>query len=81
MEGSEAHHWASDGLDASVVLLQDVVELFDLPGRGNAPSSDELQDHVLCQIEADAANFSHGGPLLELVFRHHEYGTSRCRQG
>src|SRR5690606_28269759 len=37
-------------------------------------------EHVLCQIDADDANFSHGCPLLQLVLRHHEFGTSRCRQ-
>ncbi len=29
MEGFEAHHWAGDPLDESVVLFQDVVEVFD----------------------------------------------------
>ena len=38
-------------------------------------------EHVLCQIDADDGNLSHGCPLLQLVLRHHEYGTSRCRQG
>ena len=38
-------------------------------------------EHVLCQIDPDNANFFHGCPLLQLVLRHHEYGTSRCRQG
>ncbi len=38
-------------------------------------------EYVLCQIDADDANFSHGCPLLQLVLRHHEFGTSRCRQG
>src|SRR5690606_19919 len=38
-------------------------------------------EHVLCQVHADDANLSHGCPLLQLVLRHHELGTSRCRQG
>ncbi len=42
MEGFEAHHCAGDPLDESVVLFQDVVEVFDLPDRDDAPSSGEL---------------------------------------
>src|SRR6056297_2844358 len=38
-------------------------------------------EHVLCEIDADNANLSHGSPLLQIVLRHHEFGTSPCRPG
>jgi len=38
-------------------------------------------EHVLCQVVADDGNLSHGYPLLQFLFSHHEYGTSRCRRG
>lgn len=38
-------------------------------------------EHVLCEIDADDANLIHVCHLLQLVLRHHEFGTSRCRQG
>jgi hypothetical protein len=38
-------------------------------------------EHVLCQIDADDANVSHGCPLLQLEPRHRKLGTLRCCQG
>lgn len=38
-------------------------------------------EHVLCEIDADNGSLAHGCPLLQLVLRHQEFGTSRCRQG
>jgi hypothetical protein len=37
-------------------------------------------EHVLCEVDADDANFFHGCPLFQLVLRHHKLGTLRCRQ-
>ena len=38
-------------------------------------------EHVLCQIDADDANFFHGCPLFHLCFQHRKCGTLRCRLG
>jgi hypothetical protein len=38
-------------------------------------------EHALFPTDAEDGNLSHGCPLIQLVLRHHEYGTSRCRQG
>ena len=46
MEGLEAKHRARDPLNETVVLFDDVVQVFDLQDLDGAPSSLELQDHV-----------------------------------
>ena len=38
-------------------------------------------EHVLCEIDADDGNLSHGCPLLQLVIQHRKLGTLRCRLG
>ncbi len=40
-----------------------------------------VQLHIVLQIDADDGYLFHGCPLLQLVFRQHEFGTSRCRLG
>ena len=44
-------------------------------------SSAVCLEHVLCQIDPDDANFSHGCLLLQLVIQHRKLGTLRCRLG
>ena len=46
MEGLETHHWVGGPLDETVVLLEEVVEAFDLPDRDHLPVSGELQDDI-----------------------------------
>ena len=54
MEGIEAYHRSCDTLDEAVVLLDDVMEVFDLQDLDQAARSDEFQDDVqtsqTCQI-------------------------------
>ena len=46
MEGLEAKHRARDPLNETVVLFDDVVQIFDLQDLDGAPKSLELKDHV-----------------------------------
>ena len=46
VEGLEAKHLARDPLNETVVLFDDVVQVFDLQDLDGAPRSLELQDHV-----------------------------------
>ena len=46
MEGLEAHHRTSDLFDEAVIVIQNIVGIFDLQDPYDAPSTNELQDHV-----------------------------------
>ena len=46
MEGLEAKHWARDPLYETVVLFNDVVEVFDLEDFDRGSRTRELQDDV-----------------------------------
>jgi len=46
MEGLEAHHWPRDPLDEAMVLLNDVVQILDLPDLDHSTNAGEFQDHV-----------------------------------
>ena len=48
MESLEAHHWASNPLDKTVILFQNIVEILDLPDRDKTSGPGEFQDHVQC---------------------------------
>ncbi len=46
MERLEAEHWSCDPLDKTVVLLNDVVEVFGLKDTDHLTNSWELEDDV-----------------------------------
>jgi len=46
MERFEAHHRAGDPLDEAMILLENVVQVFDLPDLDCATVAGEFQDHV-----------------------------------
>lgn len=46
MEGLEAYHRAGDPLDETMVLLKNVVQVFDLPDLDDAAAAGEFQDRV-----------------------------------
>ena len=46
MERFEAEHPPCDALDEAVILLKDIVQIFDLQDLDSLPGSDELEDHI-----------------------------------
>lgn len=46
MEGLEPEHGTGDPLDETMILLKDVVEIFDLHDLDHAAGAGELQDHI-----------------------------------
>ena len=46
VKGLEPHHRAGDPLDEAVILLDDVVQVFDLPDFHGATTAGEFQDRV-----------------------------------
>lgn len=46
MKGFEAEHLPCDALDEPMVLLKDIVQIFDLQDFDGLPCSRELQDHI-----------------------------------
>jgi hypothetical protein len=63
MKGLEAKHRAGDPLDEAMVLLQDIVQAFDLPDVDGTPDAGEFQDHVTACRPARVA------PLLSTTTR------------
>jgi hypothetical protein len=48
MEGLDAHHWASNQLDKTVIRFQNIVEILNLPDRDKTSRPGEFQDQVHC---------------------------------
>ena len=46
MERSEAEHPPRDALDEPMILLKDIVQIFDLQYFDGLPCSGEFQDHI-----------------------------------
>lgn len=46
MERLESHHRARDPLDEAMILLEDIVQVFDLPDLDCAATAGAFQDHV-----------------------------------
>lgn len=46
MERFDAHQRFGDPFDQAVILLKDVIEIFDLPDFNHVDCSDEFQDRV-----------------------------------
>lgn len=46
MECFKAHHWFGDPFDKAVVLLKDIVQVFDLPDFNHVACACEFQDGV-----------------------------------
>jgi hypothetical protein len=46
MERLEAHHRRGDTLDEAVILIQDIIEVFNLPDLDDAAAAGKFQAHV-----------------------------------
>ncbi len=68
MKCFETHHWLGDPFDKAVVLLKDIIEIFDLPDFNDSTCSGEFQDRIYgLQASQIGAAFVNDNPLGSAV--------------